>query len=227
MRGASLSLVSSSFLEETVRSSGRDPGSPDVVASRIINEILIFLLKGDIRIDDSPFEPDGDGTVVTEYDWAPYGASLFASVYGSSDLLTLRVNRLHIVRDVEDSRFIRARAFLAMYLAVGVTPTIPVFFHYFEVRPPPQGGWVSLTSVRDRTLFRPYFDLIKNFKHHYFKIIIDASGRREFHDAVGSPLFPFYWTREPRKIKAFPVGVLNPADLEVVCTINALPYRLS
>ncbi|KOM31280.1 hypothetical protein LR48_Vigan01g083500 [Vigna angularis] len=59
-RGASSSLVSSSFLEEAVRSSGREPGSPNVVGSRIINGIPIFLLKGGIRIDDSPFEPDGD-----------------------------------------------------------------------------------------------------------------------------------------------------------------------
>ncbi|KOM47183.1 hypothetical protein LR48_Vigan07g088700 [Vigna angularis] len=82
------------------------------------------------------------------------------------------------------------QAFLAMCLVVGVTPTIPVFFHYFE-------------------------------------IIIDASGRREFHDVAGNPLFPFYWTREPRNIKAFPVGVLNLADLEAVRTINALSRRIS
>ncbi|KOM29680.1 hypothetical protein LR48_Vigan743s001300 [Vigna angularis] len=106
------------------------------------------------------------------------------------------------------------QAFLAMCLAVGVTPTILVFFHYFEVRPPPQGGWVSLTSVRNRTLFRPYSDSFKNFKHHYFNIIIDASGRREFHDTAGNPLFPFYWTREllrPRQAHQI-VQVINRKD---------------
>ncbi|KOM43254.1 hypothetical protein LR48_Vigan05g085800 [Vigna angularis] len=95
------------------------------------------------------------------------------------------------------------QAFLAMCLAVGVTPTILVFFHYFEVRPPPQGGWVSLTSVRDRTLFRPFLDSFKNFKNNYFK------------------------TKEPRKIKAYPMRVLGLADLEAVHTINALPRRIS
>ncbi|KOM41414.1 hypothetical protein LR48_Vigan04g161200 [Vigna angularis] len=34
-------------------------------------------------------------------------------------------------------------------------------------------------------------------------------------------------TREPRKRKAFLVGALSPADLEVVRTINALPRRIS
>ncbi|KOM41032.1 hypothetical protein LR48_Vigan04g123000 [Vigna angularis] len=287
---ASPSSVSSSFLEETVGSSGREPASPDAAGSRIIHGIPIFLRRGSIRIDGSPYEPYGDGTLVTKYDWAPYNANLFASTYGTCELLEWRVNRTHVVRDVEDSRLVRAgvslrnervyygkrsspddffymyanvfaqlfvrvpftefqmavlweanvalaqlhpnfcaavQAFLAMCLAVGVTPTVPIFFHYFEIRLPPQGGWVSLTSVRDRTLFRPFSDSFKNFKHHYFKVIIDVAGRHEFHDFAGNPLFPFYWTREPQKIKAFPVRVLGPADLEAVCIINALSHLMT
>ncbi|KOM43594.1 hypothetical protein LR48_Vigan05g119900 [Vigna angularis] len=227
-RSASSSSVSPSFLEETVRSSGREPGIPDAAGDQIFHGVPIFLLKGGLRIDGSPYEPDA---------------------YGDRELLEWRVNRTHVVRDVEDSRLVRAgvslrnervyygkrsspddffymyanvftqlfvrvpftefqmavlreanvapaqlhpnswaavQAFLAMCLAVGVTPTIPVFFHYFEVRPPTQGGWVSLTSVRDMTLFRPFSDSFKNFKHHYFKVIIDEAGRREFHDSTGN-----------------------------------------
>ncbi|KOM37445.1 hypothetical protein LR48_Vigan03g082700 [Vigna angularis] len=199
-RGASLSSVSSSFLEETVRSSGREPSSPGVADGRIINGIPIFLLKGGIRIDGPLFEPESDGTMVTEYDWAPYGASLFASAYGTRDLLAWKMAVLREANiapaQLHPNSWAAMQAFLAMCPAVGATPTIPVFFHYFEVRQPPKGGWVSLTSVRDRTLFRPYSDSFKNFKHHYFKIIIDASGRHEFHDFAGNPLFPFYWTRD-------------------------------
>ncbi|KOM50267.1 hypothetical protein LR48_Vigan08g109400 [Vigna angularis] len=232
-RGASSSSVSSSFLEDVVRSSGQEPGSPDAVGSRIINGIPIFLLKGGIRIDDSPFELDGDDTMVTEYDWAPYGANMliragvslrnervyygkrsspddffymYANVFAQLCVLVPFTEFQMVVlqeaniapTQLHPNSWVDMQAFLAMCLVVGVTLTIHVFFHYFE-----------------------------NFKHHYFKIIIDAAGRHEFHDAAGNPLFPFYWTRKPRKIKAFPVGVLNPVDLEAVRTINALPRRIS
>ncbi|KOM40431.1 hypothetical protein LR48_Vigan04g062900 [Vigna angularis] len=105
---ASPSSVSSSYLEEVVGSSRPEPASLDAVGGRIIHDIPIFLLKGGIRVDGSPYEPDGDGTVVTEYDWALYIASLYASQYGTRGLLEQRVNRTHIVRDVEDSRLVRA-----------------------------------------------------------------------------------------------------------------------
>ncbi|KOM45407.1 hypothetical protein LR48_Vigan06g071300 [Vigna angularis] len=289
-RGTSSSSVSSSFLEDSVRSPDQERNSPNDTGKRIMNEIPIHLLKRGIPIDGSPFEPDGDGSIITEYDWAPHDASLFASTYATSEALTRKINQMYIVQDVEDSRLIWAgvslrnervfygkrsspddffymytnvfdqlcvrvpftefqrvvlreanvsptqlhpnswaaiQAFLAMCLAVGVTPTIPVFFHYFEVRPLPRGGWVSLTSVRDRTFFRPYSNSYKNFKNQYFKIIIDEAGRHDFHDTTGSPLFPFYWTRNPRKVKLYPVGMMNLVDLEVVRTINALPCRLS
>ncbi|KOM49775.1 hypothetical protein LR48_Vigan08g060200 [Vigna angularis] len=281
------SSVSSHFLEEAVGSSGADPEVPVIMGDRIFHGVPMFLLKGGIRVDGSPFEPDGQGVVVNE--GAPYVPSLFASAYPFRQDLERRVGRTHIVRDVEDSRLIRAgvslrnervyygkraspndffyvyltffthlhlrvpftkfqmavlrevnvaptqlhpnswaavQAFLAMCLAVGVTPTIPVFFHFFEVRPAPSGGWVSFTSVRERALFRPFSDSFKNFKQYYFKIIIDATGRHEFHDADGKPLFPFYWTRNPRRIKAISVGALTASDLEAVRTINALPRRI-
>ncbi|KOM42855.1 hypothetical protein LR48_Vigan05g045900 [Vigna angularis] len=296
-RGSSPSSVSSSFLEEFDRSPGLsspvhnedqslEPNSPSYVDKRIIFEIPIHLLKGGILVDDAPLEPAGDVTVIPGYDWAPHDASLFALEYGTKKALAWRIGQLYIVKDVEDSRLIRAglsrrnervnhgkgsspddfffiyvnffdqlcirvpftmfqmavlrelnavpaqlhpnawaavQAFTAMCSAIGITPTIPIFFHYFDIRPLPNGGWVSLTSIKERTLFRPYSDSYKNFKNQFFKIIIDEVGRHEFHDAAGNPLFPFYWTRNPKKLKACPIGVLNPIDLEVVRTIKALP----
>ncbi|KOM28444.1 hypothetical protein LR48_Vigan543s003200 [Vigna angularis] len=116
---ASSSSVSSSFLEETVGSSGLEPASPDAAGGQIIHDIPIFLLRGGIRIDGSPYEPDDDGTVVTKYDWAPYGANLYASAYDTRDLLEWRVNRTHIIRDVEYSRLASVLAGIQEPFALG------------------------------------------------------------------------------------------------------------
>ncbi|WVY89730.1 hypothetical protein V8G54_035244 [Vigna mungo] len=119
------------------------------------------------------------------------------------------------------------QAFTYLCAAVRITPMVRVFLHYFNVRPVPRRRWVSLSSVHDRTLFKPFSDSFKNFKKRYFKIIIKESGRAEFCDSDGGPRFPFYWTESPQKIKAYAIGLLTAVEKDVVRTINSLPRQLS
>ncbi|KAG2399317.1 uncharacterized protein HKW66_Vig0082010 [Vigna angularis] len=120
-------------------------------------------------------------------------------------LLYVRQFQMAVLREINvapaqlhPNSWAAVQAFLAVCLAIGIAPS---------------SG--------------PFSDLYKNFKNQFFKVIIDEVGLHEFHDAEGNPLFPFYWTRNPRKIKAYSVGTMNPVDLEAVRTINALPRRLS
>ncbi|WVZ05649.1 hypothetical protein V8G54_018995 [Vigna mungo] len=69
------------------------------------------------------------------------------------------------------------QAFGALCSAVGVTPAVPVFLYYFDIRPSPKG---------------PFSESYKNFKDQFFKIIINELGRGEFHDEAGLPPFLFY-----------------------------------
>ncbi|KOM40851.1 hypothetical protein LR48_Vigan04g104900 [Vigna angularis] len=142
-RGSSPSSVSSSFLEESDQSPGLrslvnsedqslKPNSHMDADKRIIFRIPIHLLKGGIPVDDAPLEPDGDGTVIPGYDWAPHDASLFASEYGTKKALMWRIRRLYIVRDVEDSRLIRTGVSLRnerVYHGKGSSPN-DFFFMY-------------------------------------------------------------------------------------------------
>ncbi|KOM53012.1 hypothetical protein LR48_Vigan09g167100 [Vigna angularis] len=204
--GYSLSSVSSHFAEDAIGSCGADPEVPVSIGNRIFHGVPLFLLKGGVRVVGSPFEPDGQGTMVSE--WAPHDPSLYASSYAFRKELEWRVCRTHIVRDVEDSRLIRA----------GVTLLNERVFH---------DGRSSPYDFFFMTLFRPFSDSFKKFKQHYFKIIIDKAGLHEFSDGEGRSLFPFYWTRDPRRIQATSIGALTAPDLEAVFTINALPRRIS
>ncbi|KOM57308.1 hypothetical protein LR48_Vigan11g034100 [Vigna angularis] len=115
------------------------------------------------------------------------------------------------------------QAFVVVCSALGITRSMSVFLHYFHVRPLAKKGWVSLTTVQDCCLFRPYSESFKNFKKRYFKILIEEASRSEFYDEGDVPLFPFHWTRDPRKINATPVGIMTHVEVETVRMINDLP----
>ncbi|KOM28313.1 hypothetical protein LR48_Vigan521s000100 [Vigna angularis] len=249
--GSSPSSVSSSFLEEFVHSPGTEPNFVEA-DRRIIYGIPIHLLKGGILVDVRLLNRPAQGlsfrgmtgpltTPVYSRRSMPLRKRCRGESAGCTSFMTQLCVRVPFTEfqtvvfremnvapgQLHPNSWAAVQAFLVVCLAVGVSLTILFFFYYFEVRPPPKGGWVSLTFVKDRTLFRPFSDSYKSFKDQFFKVIINAAGRHEFHDAAGNPLFPFYWTRGPRKIKENSVGVLSPTDLEVVRTINALPRRLS
>ncbi|WVZ02858.1 hypothetical protein V8G54_023664 [Vigna mungo] len=117
-----------------------------------------------------------------------------------------------------------AQAFVVECMVAGVSPTVRSFLHYFDVRPSPKGGWVSLISVASRTLFKPYFESFKSFKDQFFKVVVADAGRRDFFDPEGSPL---YWTENPRKLKAYAKHDLEIEHLCVVDIIETLPRHTS
>ncbi|KOM55873.1 hypothetical protein LR48_Vigan10g176500 [Vigna angularis] len=186
----------------------------------------LFLLKSGVRIDQEVAEPPEGWPRIKGYRWASHDVGLFRSDYSTRDELQWWADRSHIVRDQEDPRLIRSgvffqvvvlhelnvastqlhpngwvviQAFITICAAMGITPSVPVFLHYFNVRPLAKRGWVIINEV----------------------------GRSEFRDEAGLPLFPFYWTKNPQKIKAWAAGRMTLEDLEVVRIINALPCRLN
>ncbi|KOM43533.1 hypothetical protein LR48_Vigan05g113700 [Vigna angularis] len=116
--------------------------------------------------------------------------------------------------------------FVAMCSALGTTPMVTVFLYYFNVCLLAKRGWVFLMSASANCLFKPFLESFKNFKRHYFKVIIRDSDRSEFHNKAERPLFPFYCTRDPHNITTWPVSIMNPVDLDIVRIINGLPCRL-
>jgi hypothetical protein len=40
------------------------------------------------------------------------------------------------------------------------------------------------------------------------------------YDAGGNPLFPFYWTRDPRLVKGVDEALLTPYESEVISFLN-------
>lgn len=118
------------------------------------------------------------------------------------------------------------QAFGVECMVAGVSPTVRSFLHYFNVRPPPKGGLVSLSSVAKRTLFKPFAESFKNFKDQFFKVVIEDVGRPDFFDKDGLPLFPLYLTENPRKMEVISKQELEMEDFCVVDVIDTLSRRV-
>ncbi|KOM55765.1 hypothetical protein LR48_Vigan10g165700 [Vigna angularis] len=106
LRGATAAILLARFLlifwRRRLGLPGGGPESQVLTNDRIFHSVALFLLKGGIRVVGSPFEPDGQGTVVSEL--APVVPSRYASCYAYRKELEWRVRHTHIVRDVEDSK---------------------------------------------------------------------------------------------------------------------------
>ncbi|XP_029128983.1 uncharacterized protein LOC114916450 [Cajanus cajan] len=106
-----------------------------------------------------------------------------------------------------------------------VEPTVGLFLHFFCTRPSNKTiKWLSLIRNPDRPLLTPFTSSFKGFKSGFVKVIIDpVAGRNYFYDADGKPLFPFYWTHQPRKYDDFPEDMMTDAELSALSVLKGLP----
>jgi len=65
--------------------------------------------------------------------------------------------------------------------AVGLTPTMPLFLHFYKIRPTLTKGWVSFVGA-SKSLIGLYLASYKGFKTGFFKVSITHHGRKWFFD---------------------------------------------
>ncbi|KOM43727.1 hypothetical protein LR48_Vigan05g133200 [Vigna angularis] len=215
------SSVLSSVLDKTDREGGRESGSPVIGGERVINGVSLFFLQGGVDIDVERPEPEGCWPVIDGYGWASHKV-LPILLIGNTISHAPNVKRCPLPIAPERMGLpasFRGREFRSRYHS-----HVSIFLHYYQVRPLTKVRWVSLNSIRNCCLFKPYSDSFKNFKKRSFKVIIKDSNRSEFHDEAGVP--PFYWTRDPRKLRATLLGIMTPAEVDADKMINTLPRHI-
>jgi len=88
------------------------------------------------------------------------------------------------------------QAFDVLCRAAGLTPTMPLFLHFYKTRPTVSKGWVSFLGA-NKSLLTLYLASYKGFKTGFFKVAIPGKGRRYIFDEQDRPKFPLYWTAFP------------------------------
>jgi hypothetical protein len=107
-----------------------------------------------------------------------------------------------------------AKAYQIICLALGITPSIGVFFSFYHLKNFVPGRLVSLCALPNRTLFALYANNFKNYQDSFYRIRGGPNCPDVMYDSDGSSLFPFYWSPNPRLVKGSEGESLSPIEME-------------
>ncbi|KOM56708.1 hypothetical protein LR48_Vigan10g260000 [Vigna angularis] len=119
------------------------------------------------------------------------------------------------------------KAFSAICSGLALNPTPAAFLYSFHVQPHPSKPWVSFQTVGNKHLLTLYNSSYKDFKNHFFKVVPTKTSYQSFCSPTGEAKFPFYWTRDPRKVLSWPKPQMAPEDLDLINQLCQLPHKSS
>jgi hypothetical protein len=109
-----------------------------------------------------------------------------------------------------------AKAYQLVCLALGITPSLGVFFSFYHLKHIIPGRLVSLCALPNRTLFALYASNFKGYLDSFYRIRGGPNRPDVMYDSDGSSLFPFYWSSNPRLVKGSEGENLSPFEVETV-----------
>ncbi|KOM27520.1 hypothetical protein LR48_Vigan432s002500 [Vigna angularis] len=119
------------------------------------------------------------------------------------------------------------QAFSAICSSLALRPTPTAFLYFFHVQPHSSKPWVSLRTIGNRHLLTLFNSSYKDFKGHFFKVVPLEAGYESFCFPNGEGKFPFYWTKDPKKVISWPKPQMTPEDLDLINQLSQLPPKSS
>ncbi|KOM45688.1 hypothetical protein LR48_Vigan06g099400 [Vigna angularis] len=119
------------------------------------------------------------------------------------------------------------QAFSAICSGLALSPTLAAFLYFFHVQPHPSKPWVSLRTIENRHLLTLFNSSYKDFKGHFFKVVPLETGYQSFCFPNKEAKFPFYWTKDPKKVISWPKPRMTPEDLDLINQLCQLPPNSS
>jgi hypothetical protein len=113
------------------------------------------------------------------------------------------------------------KAYQIICLALGLTPSIGVFFSFYYIKSFTADRLVSLCALPHRTLFALYANNFKHYQDSFYRVRSGRNCQDVMYDSDGTPLFPFYWSPNPRLIKGSDVDHLSSFEMETVAFLNS------
>jgi len=101
------------------------------------------------------------------------------------------------------------RAFGILCNHFGHTPSVDVFFYFFEAKSPGKKLWVSFNRVAGRVLLTLFQQSYKGFKGKFFKVCCND------YDHTLLDGFPLYWVKKLEFKNPRTLEELTPQDREL------------
>jgi hypothetical protein len=117
--------------------------------------------------------------------------------------------------------FIKAFQLVCLRLEID-DPSIAVFFSFYQIKSLSSKSVVSLSSQPNRGLFDLYSSHFKNYKDSFVRVRGGEGCQDVMYFADGEPLFPFYWTSNPRVIKGSVYERLSDFERQTVAYLKTL-----
>jgi hypothetical protein len=114
-----------------------------------------------------------------------------------------------------------AKAYQIICLALDPIPSIGVFFSFYHLKSFSADRLVSLCALPNRTLFALYASNFKSYQDSFYKIRGGPQCQDVMYDGDETPLFPFYWSKNPRLIKGPDVAHLSSFEMETVAFLSS------
>ncbi|XP_057439358.1 uncharacterized protein LOC130731171 isoform X1 [Lotus japonicus] len=119
--------------------------------------------------------------------------------------------------------FIRCFEILCEHLSC--TPTYPLFFLFYKTvtTKPTSVKWVPLLARKNMSRFTALKSHYKVWQKKYFKVMESPEMNNLFRDSDNNPLFPFYWTKNPRRKISVSYDALDESEQAIADYLRTLP----
>jgi hypothetical protein len=174
-------------------------------------------------------DPVGEGECVTIVNLTPphyfymYGAFFKAFnlwlPFTSFEMAILRVLNVAPTQ-LSPNGWAYVKCFEVLCSALELSPSTGVFFYFYYVKSLTKGKAVTLTSQANRGLFTLYASNFKNYQNTFLRIRHGPGLKDLMYDEMDQPLFPFYWTEDPRAIKGVDETKLSESELETLSFLD-------
>ena len=105
------------------------------------------------------------------------------------------------------------RAFEIICRALSISPTIGLFFSFFEIKSTEPGNWVAISGIPKRSFLQAYTSNFKGYKERFLRVRCGPRCPYVIYGTDGHHKFPLYWTCDPLPISGFVYDRLSDSEI--------------